>query len=196
MEPWAKDRIHRCQVFTFSARLGLVLLHSSKRQVTQSALIRSPNSYCEKLNGMTPPSAVLSFRCARVYNTRPRLHTHEERKRGSFIERWATRRVRKGSWFHFAGRRGGRTEGGANHWQQLVPDWTGNQWGWRGGAERCPQEGPRSARLVPRWLKLGVTDMSGEKQKVASECATEMRSTPPTPIHVQCEGEVKQLMCY
>lgn len=69
-----------------------------------------------------------------------------------------------------------------------------------GAEEAAPSRAPRKELglhgFVSRRLKLSVKDMSGEKQKVHSECATEMSSTPPTCIHVQCEGEVKQLMCY
>lgn len=69
-----------------------------------------------------------------------------------------------------------------------------------GAEEAAPSTAPSKGLVllpsVPRWLKLSVKDMSGEKQKVDSECATEMSSTPPTCIHVQREGEVKQLMCY
>lgn len=69
-----------------------------------------------------------------------------------------------------------------------------------GAEEAAPSTAPRKdlglLRFVPRWLKLSVKDMSGEKQKEDSECATEMSSTPPTCIYVQREGEVKQLMCY
>lgn len=115
-------------------RFNLTYLWFMKRTGRQNALHRV-GGLSQIGNGAAP----FQLRSILLFSIGDNRHI---RKTVSIFGHCATKTVRKSSWFRFAGCPGCACErergGGTNQWQQLAFDWTGNQCGWRGGAEQTP----------------------------------------------------------